>query len=278
MLETKPAQKEILALLGKEAFDAWKAVCYFVSDHYNMDSIWDNGGKYGVYEHKFRKSGKTLCTLYIKENELVVLIVFGKAEREKFEAERMDFSRELQTIYDNAKTYHDGKWMYIKVKDSHMFSDIIGMLVIKKRPTRELTMCGYLCDICKAFAPNIKKKDERRRLSALWRKYYGLDIPPERIYCEGCRSMKKDARRIDTDCPVRACVLQNKIDNCSECRKYPCEAFMEIKGLSYEDAKCEQGELFDEEEHEEYMLAYDNKSRLDRLCDSDKSHRLIRPC
>ncbi len=55
-----------------------------------MDVIWDDGGKYGVYEQKFRRSGKTLCTLYIRENELVVLIVFGKAE-EKFEAERMAF-------------------------------------------------------------------------------------------------------------------------------------------------------------------------------------------
>ena len=264
MLETKPAQDEILALLGRTAFAVWKAICHFISDHYNMDTIWDNGGKYGVYEHKFRRSGKTLCTLYFQENELVVLIIFGKAEREKFEAERMNFSAQVQAIYDNAKTYHDGKWMYAKVKDAHMFSDITRMLLIKKKPNRRFTMCGYLCDVCKAFAPNIKKKDERECLSALWRKYYDLDIPAERIYCEGCRSMKKDARRIDNNCPVRACVLQNRIDNCSQCSKYPCDVFMEIKGLSYEEARKEQGELFDEGEYEEYMLAYDNRSRLDR--------------
>jgi hypothetical protein len=76
--------------------------------------------------------------------------------------------------------------------------------------------------------------------------------------------MKKDARRIDNNCPVRACVLQNRIDNCSQCSKYPCDVFMEIKGLSYEEARKEQGELFDEREYEEYMLAYDNRSRLDR--------------
>ena len=264
MLGMKPAQDEILALLGRTAFDVWKAICPFVSDHYNMDVIWDDGGKYGVYEQKFRRSGKTLCTLYIRENELVVLIVFGKAEREKFEAERMAFSSQMQAIYDNAKTYHDGKWMYAKLKDPHLFSDITRMLLIKKKPNRRLTMCGYLCDICKAFASNIKKKDERECLSALWRKYYDLDINVENIYCEGCWSMKEDARRIDNNCPVRACVLQNRLDNCGQCSKYPCEVFMERKGLSYEEAKKEQGQLFDEEEYEEYMLAYDNKSRLDR--------------
>jgi len=55
------------------------------------------------------QSGKTLCTHYIKENEPVALVIFGKGEREKFEAERRDFSPQLQQIYDAAKTYHDGK-------------------------------------------------------------------------------------------------------------------------------------------------------------------------
>jgi hypothetical protein len=39
----------------------------------------------------------------------VALVIFGKGEREKFEAERRDFSPQLQQIYDAAKTYHDGK-------------------------------------------------------------------------------------------------------------------------------------------------------------------------
>ncbi|MDD4337268.1 MAG: DUF3788 family protein [Firmicutes bacterium] len=268
ILEMKPVQDEVFALLGKEACGVWKAICDFVIDNFKMDAIWDSGGKYGVYEHKFRKSGKTLCTIYIKEKELVVLIIFGKAERDKFEAQRMDFSPQMQTIYDNAKTYHDGKWMYMHVADSHMFSDIAKMLVIKKKPNRRLTMCGYLCDMCKAFAPNIKKKDERERLSVLWSKYYDLDIPAENICCDGCRSMKPNARRIDNNCPVRACVPLNGIDNCGECSKYPCGVFMERKGLSYEEARKEQGESFDEQEYEEYMLAYDNKSRLDRRHDS----------
>ena len=94
-------------------------------------------------------------------------------------------------------------------------------------------------------------------------KYYDLDIL-QSVYCEGCRSMRKDARRIDNNCPVRACVLRNRIDNCGQCSKYRCDIFMEIKGLSYVEARKEQGQLFDEEEYEEYMLAYVNVSRLDR--------------
>lgn len=96
-------------------------------------------------------------------------------------------------------------------------------------------------------------------------KYYGLDIPAEDIYCDGCRSTKKKmARRIDNTCPVRACVLENNVDNCSECSKYPCTVFSQRKGLSCAEARQEQGDSFSKEEYEEYMLAFDNKARLDR--------------
>ena len=35
-------------------------------------------------------------------------------------------------------------------------------------------MCSYCCDMCKTFAGNIKKKDERNILSDYWNKYYDL--------------------------------------------------------------------------------------------------------
>lgn len=42
--------------------------------------------------------------------------------------------------------------------------------------TEKITMCGYRCDLCKAFAPNIKNNDEREMLSNIWNKYYDRDI------------------------------------------------------------------------------------------------------
>lgn len=35
------------------------------------------------------------------------MIIFGKDERAKFEAERNDYSQQVQKIYDEAKTYRD---------------------------------------------------------------------------------------------------------------------------------------------------------------------------
>jgi hypothetical protein len=65
--------------------------------------------------------GKTLCTLYAKESVFGLLIIFGKQEREKFEANKEDYSAQIQRVYDESTTYHDGKWMMFQLEDRTLF-------------------------------------------------------------------------------------------------------------------------------------------------------------
>ena len=135
----------------------------------------------------------------------------------------------------------------------------------------ELTMCGYICEQCKAFAPNIQRKDERKELSEIWKKYYDLDIPAEEIYCDGCRCDKPDAKRIDKECPVRYCVLEKSLQHCGECEQYPCETFNLRKGLCLEEAKRQQCENFSIDEYTDYLSAFDNRTRLDKYVNNKSS-------
>lgn len=65
------------------------------------------------------------------------MIIFGKNEREKFEAERSNYSQQIQKIYDEAKTYRDGKWVMFEPTDTSMFQEFIKLLAIKRRPNRK---------------------------------------------------------------------------------------------------------------------------------------------
>lgn len=67
---------------------------------------------------------------------------------------------------------------------------------------------------------------------------------------------------IDVNCPVRKCVIEKQIGACNECSDFPCTTFCERKGLSFEEAKEEQGSNFNEDEFNNYLLAYDNMTRL----------------
>lgn len=128
--------------------------------------------------------------------------------------------------------------MFIKVTQKMNVSEIIELIKIKKKPNpKAMTMCGYKCDLCKAYTKNIKKNDERQELSDVWHKYYGLDIPIDNIVCDGCRSKKKDAKLIDEECPVRKCVVGSKIEGCFACEDYPCDVYEERVGYAIQVQK-----------------------------------------
>lgn len=137
MLEKIPAQEDLLSIMGEEKFKAWSEINSFIDENYNVESIWNDGGKVGTYELKYRKSGKTLCALYPRKSGMCILIIFGKAERDKFEASRNNFTQYMSNFYDNTHQYHDGKWLYIDLVNYELIEDVKRLLLIKKSPNKK---------------------------------------------------------------------------------------------------------------------------------------------
>ena len=137
MLEKIPEREEKIALVGASLFEIWEKLCALIDEQYDMDCLWDKGGKVWTYEYKYRRGGKTLCALYARENCVGFMIIFGKDERLKFEKDRENYSQEAQRIYDESRTYHDGKWMMFEPMDTSLFEDFLRLLRIKRRPNRK---------------------------------------------------------------------------------------------------------------------------------------------
>lgn len=124
-------------LISVETLDIWTKLNEEIDALYEMDTTWGKGFGDWVYEYKYRRGGKTLCTFYAKKDVANILIILGKAEREKFELQKEDFSKEIFSLYEQTKTFHDGKWLWIPLDNALKFEDIIGMLKIKRRPNRK---------------------------------------------------------------------------------------------------------------------------------------------
>ncbi|MHC1695645.1 MAG: DUF3795 domain-containing protein [Eubacteriales bacterium] len=116
----------------------------------------------------------------------------------------------------------------------------------------KFAMCGCRCDLCKAYAPNVEKNDQRETLAKMWNKYYGLD-PSVMDSCGGCKDNPSD-----DNCPVRKCILEKKLNHCGDCGDFLCDVFYQRCGSFPEEKKKE----FDMDEYNEYILAYDNETRL----------------
>ena len=112
MLDTVPTAEELTNLVGKSLYEIWDSLIALIDESYDMEHIWNNGGNIGF------------------------MVIFGKDERTKFEKERDCYSKETQTIYDKAQTYHDGKWMMFEPTDTALFCDFMRLLSIKRKPNR----------------------------------------------------------------------------------------------------------------------------------------------
>lgn len=137
MLDTIPSKSEIEKLIGSNPYKAWDQIIKYVDNNYVMDILWEKGRKDYIYEMKFRKSGKTLCALYPKTGSFGFMVIYGKLEREKFEEQKAEFSKYINDLYDEATTYHDGKWIMVDVKDITYIEDMKKMLIIKKKPNKK---------------------------------------------------------------------------------------------------------------------------------------------
>lgn len=134
-LKKIPTGQELEQLIGAEKFYAWKNACTLIDSLYEMDTLWNDGGKKWGIEYKYRRGGKTLCALYARLDCYGLMIIFGKDEREKVEAIRSDLSTHTLEIYDNAETFHDGKWVMFNENLSE--NDLKLLLNIKRKPNKK---------------------------------------------------------------------------------------------------------------------------------------------
>ena len=137
MLDKIPNAEQMTTLIGESLYEIWNQLCALIDEKYDMECLWNKGGKEWTYEYKYRRGGKTLCALYARENCVGFMIIFGKEERLKFEEDRESYTKEIQRIYEEAKTYHDGKWMMFEPTDTSLFDDFMRLLHIKRKPNKK---------------------------------------------------------------------------------------------------------------------------------------------
>ncbi len=131
---TPPTPEVIEAWLGRKAYKYWLEMSVWISRSYPgiFNPEWLYGGKKHGWSLRYKKS-KSFCTLIPEKGRLVVLIVFGADERLKVETIRKEISALTMRSYDDAKTYHDGKWLKLHADKETTLADIRKLLAMKRR-------------------------------------------------------------------------------------------------------------------------------------------------
>ena len=60
MLENTPTQSTMTELLGQPLFEVWQELCSVIDEKYDMERLWNTGGKNWIYEYKYRRDDMSL--------------------------------------------------------------------------------------------------------------------------------------------------------------------------------------------------------------------------
>lgn len=127
-----PTIKEISEYVRNPVFMEF---CLEIKDTYKCNEkieysscSWEKG-----WNIKFKKAGKTLCTIYPKENYFKVLVVVGAKEKALVEADLSECTAELYDIYNQTKEGNGQRWLMIELEDKEsLYNDVLRLIKIRR--------------------------------------------------------------------------------------------------------------------------------------------------
>ncbi|TPK32444.1 DUF3788 domain-containing protein [Mesorhizobium sp. B2-5-4] len=121
--------------IGPEAFEHWAELRNWIDESYPgvFTPDWLHGGRNRGWSLRYKKT-KAFTTLVPEYRRLSAVVVMGGAEREKFEERRYVWRPQLVKLYDEAKTYIDGKWLTIAVSSADDLHEVTELLTMKRPP------------------------------------------------------------------------------------------------------------------------------------------------
>ena len=82
---------------------------------------------------KFKKSGKSLCTIYPRESYFTVMVVVGRKEKAFVEAILEECTPQLREIYHQTREGNGQRWLMLDLEDCEaMYQDILRLSAIRR--------------------------------------------------------------------------------------------------------------------------------------------------
>ncbi len=131
--------------------------------------------------------------------------------------------------------------------------------------TEMIARCGFRCDLCPAFRENQEEGADPRATAENWSAFFGVDMPPEQIKCNGCLAVDDPALALpDKGCQIRPCVIERGLDNCASCPDYMCDK-LRTRTVSYEKVASMFRGMLSQEKYDKFFAPYDVRKTLNEI-------------
>ncbi len=134
--EHMPTNEEVLQFLGK-AEPLWSWLVRTIETVYRVMPRLEHSTCSGQpgWNIKYKKSGKSLCTLYPMQDYFIALVVIGTKEENEVQlaARSGVFGNTVRELYENTRFSAMGKWLMIPVKEQEEAEDVLKLIEIRMK-------------------------------------------------------------------------------------------------------------------------------------------------
>ncbi len=127
----KPTLTTISAYVDSPLFEQ---LCNHMETEYQSKPVFEYSKcsmQYG-WNMKYKKAGRTLCTIYPMDGYFIALIVMGNREMIETELMLPFFTEYFQKLYRETKTGMNQKWLMISVTDDTILEDVKQCIAIRR--------------------------------------------------------------------------------------------------------------------------------------------------
>ncbi len=128
-----PPTRDELRLALESTAGCWDALVDHLTVAMGARDAWQWGGaKYG-WEQRFKRAGKPFTTLTPGFGGFTALVILGREESDR--AAGLPLGERSRRTFEAAQQYHDGRWLYLRVKSAEDVADVEALLRVKLPPT-----------------------------------------------------------------------------------------------------------------------------------------------
>lgn len=131
-----PSFEDIRTYIGQTK-PIWDELVLYIEETYQVKSKLDYSqcSAQPGWNVKYKKSSKSLCTLYPMPNYFIALVVVGAKDENEIETALGAgvFTDYVQGLYHKTAFSAMGRWLMIEVKDKAVLNDIKELIKIKVR-------------------------------------------------------------------------------------------------------------------------------------------------
>ena len=127
----RPTPDELGDYIGNPVF---RQFCGELKEAYSCKEIIEYSGcsMEPGWNVKFKRSGRSLCTIYPREQYFTVMLVVGRKEKEAFEAMLPGCTAAMREIYERTREGNGQRWLMIDLEDrDDLYRDVLRGIAVR---------------------------------------------------------------------------------------------------------------------------------------------------